>query len=110
MPVKGGSAKEMGPPSKKLYKRKLFVSLLFKGLILDSPGNSYSAEKAGAGQWEFSFLNDSLLRQKSTTKKEKAGHTFRERGSVVRLLRGLWLHVITWKGDFSSGGALVNKN
>lgn len=75
-----GQQGKWGLHQKKLYKCKLFVSLLFKGLILDSPGNSYSAEKAGAGQWEFSFLNDSLLnRNPRLSKKDKGvglcGHT-----------------------------------
>lgn len=54
LPIEGGSAKEMGPPSEKLYGHKLLVSLLFKVLILNSLGNSYTAE-----QWESSFLSDS---------------------------------------------------
>lgn len=49
LPVEGGSAKRMGRPSKKLYKHKLSVTLLFKGPIVDSPGNSYTAERAGQG-------------------------------------------------------------
>lgn len=52
-----------------------YLSLLFKGLILDSSGTSYTAEL-----WEFSFLSDLLLRQKSMTKKdkEKAKNAFSE--------------------------------
>lgn len=47
--VEGGSAKEMGPLSKKLYEHKLLTSLLFKGLILHVAGDLYVDEKVGPG-------------------------------------------------------------
>lgn len=47
--VEGGSAKEMGPLSKKLYEHTLLESLLFKGLILDAAGDLYVDEKVGPG-------------------------------------------------------------
>ena len=47
--IESGSAKEMGPLSKKLYEHKLLASLLFKGLILDAAGDLYIDEKVGPG-------------------------------------------------------------